>query len=485
MGSADRTSLMLVVFLSMAAGAVSTAISINLARTLNVLATPTARGSHKVPTPRLGGFGYFIPLTILVTVILWKPILIYIPAWGLEPSLKTLFRLALICGSLAFFVGLMDDFLRLPPWFKLIGQIACAGLFVYLGSQMQYSVRASDIMADDGHVIQLGPTTILKGVGFPHVAFGQGLVLDSHWANLIAKTGKLAAHIPPLPLIVTFLWIIILMNAYNFMDGIDGLAGTFVIAVALGLFAVYVPEVKQTMALRAHICVIMSLAALLVGLSLGFLFYNRPPASTFLGDCGSQYVGFTLAALLAQVTRLATEPAVDGTNGELDMLLHKRAYVDFLAVVILVFPFLYDVTYTLLRRLLRGKAVWRAHHEHLYQRLIDRGWSHWGVVLFSLPFYLANAAIFVAYCWADYIPVQKTWPAASDQTVLQRRWFWAAVALAPMILYTLIVIVVEKLRPLAAEPVPVEPAPVPSEPESAPAEAAVDAEATGDKPEKT
>jgi len=455
MGIADSISLTLVVLLSMAAAAMATAFSIRLAQKLNVLAIPDARSSHQVPTPRIGGLGYFIPLTFVLVAILVEPDFLYIPAWGLEPSLQTFLRFALICGSLAFLVGLLDDFFHLPPWFKLLGQIVCAALFLYLASQIQYTVRETDIVEIRGRPIPSVRVETLKGVGFQHVALTQGLVLDGYWANLVGKMGGFAARLPSLPILVTFLWILILMNAYNFMDGVDGLAAVFLVAVGLGLFAVYVPEARQIMALRAHVCVIMVFAALLVGISLGFLFYNRPPASTFLGDCGSQYVGFILAVFLAQITRVAGEPAVsqrtpEGIYSELNLTLPIRAYVDFLAVVILVFPFLYDVTYTLLRRLVRGKAIWRAHHEHLYQRLIDCGWSHLGVVLFSLPFYLANAAIFVAYCWAGRIPIERLWPGA---TFAHHRWFWTALALVPMILYTLIVIGVEMRHRPAPEAV--------------------------------
>jgi len=474
MGFADITSLLLVLLLSMAAAATVTYFSIRLSQKLNVLAIPDARSSHRVPTPRLGGFGYFVPLTVVLAAILIKPLLFYIPAWGLEPSLKTFIRLAVICGSLAFLVGLMDDFLRLPPWFKLIGQLACAGLFVYVGSRIEHTVLRTDAFEFQGRLVQKSVATVVKGVGFPHVALTQGLTLDGAWANLVARMGKLAPYIPSLPIIATFLWIIILMNAYNFMDGIDGLAATFAVAVGLGLFVAYVPEVHQVMALRAHLCAIMAMAALLVGVSLGFLFYNRPPASVFLGDCGSQYVGFILAATLVQTTRVAQEPAVDELNNELSLALSHRAYVDFLAVVILVFPFLYDVTYTLLRRLLHGKAIWRAHHEHLYQRLIDRGWSHWRVILFSFPFYLANAAIFAGYCWAHRLPIKRIWP--GGDTVFQHRWFWAALALVPMIIYTLVVIVVEKTKPAVV-------APVQAPPEAAPVPPASETKETGNKPE--
>jgi len=436
MGIADNVSLALTVLLSLAFGAMATNFGMFVARKLKVMAIPDARSSHRVPTPRLGGFGYFIPMMVVLGVILKYPSVIHLAAGGVEPSLLTLIRLTAICGSLAFVVGLMDDFIPLPPWFKLLGQIACAGLFLYLVSKIEFSVRASDVILDDGHVFQVGAVTVIKGAGFPHVALTEKLVLDGWWAALVAKAGPHAAQIPPLAAIVTFLWILIVINAYNFMDGIDGLAGVFAIAVALGLFAVYLPEANQPglPGMRAHICILAGLAAALVGLSLGFLFYNWPPATSFLGDCGSQFVGFLLAVLLAQTTRVRTEPPIAMFMGEwreFQIMLQRRAYVDFLAVVILVWPFLYDVIYTLFRRLLRGKAIWRAHHEHLYQRLIDLGWSHRAVVLFSFPFYLAHAGLFFAYCWA---PNART------------RGLVAGAALVPMIVYTLFVISRERRR---------------------------------------
>lgn len=430
LGIADMVSLALVVLISMGVAALVTAFAIKLARALGAVDVPDDRSSHKIPTPRFGGFGYYVPLMIFLVGVMVKPGYLYGPAWGIEPALKTFLRLAIVCGSLAFVIGLMDDLLRLPPWFKLLGQIVCAALFVYLGSKMVYTVTGGHIIEGTHRIVPTSST--FKGAGFEHVVLTQGLILDGHWANLVAKMEKIGPWLPSLPAIVTVLWIVIFMNAYNFMDGIDGLAGVFLIAVAIGVFAIYVPEAGQNMlGLRAHVCVAMVMAGLFVGTSLGFLFYNRPPARTFLGDCGSQYIGFLLPALLVQLTRVAAETPADFYNKEQPITLPDRVHLDLLALLILVWPFLYDVTYTLIRRLVRLRPIWRAHHEHLYQRLIDLDWSHRGVVLFSLPFYLAHAAIFYMYCWA-----------ANDRM----RWTWAGVALAPMILYTLIVITCEMGR---------------------------------------
>jgi len=434
-GFVDVVTFVGVISLSLLLGGAATSLSIKLAHKFKVLAMPSARGSHQVPTPRLGGFGYFVPLTAIVAVVLLKPdVLGFDPQMvGMPPDLGTLLPLIIVCGSLAFFIGLMDDILRLPVAFKLFGQIICAALFIYLGNQIAYEFVLTETPPNPGRVAMQGERAFERGAGFANVALTRSVVLDEAWAGFTARLGKFAAHIPPLAVIVTFLWIIAVMNAYNFMDGIDGLAATFFITVAVGLFAVYVPEYFEPPPpmFIFHGGPLMLLATTLIGLSLGFLFYNWPPASTFLGDCGSQYVGFLVPAILAQVTRPTSKWLfqLDRIGANTNTAVAEFAYVDFLAVVILVFPFLYDVTYTLARRLFRGKPIWRAHHEHLYQRLIDLGWSHRGVVLFSLPFYIAHAVIFFAYCWA---PTER-W-----------RWICAALALLPMIVYTLTVIVSEQ-----------------------------------------
>ncbi|MBM3334718.1 undecaprenyl/decaprenyl-phosphate alpha-N-acetylglucosaminyl 1-phosphate transferase, partial [Candidatus Sumerlaeota bacterium] len=361
--------------LSLLLGAATTSLSIRLAHKFRVLAMPSARGSHQVPTPRLGGFGYFVPLTAIVPVLLLKLGFSYSRADAMESILKTLLCLVVVCGSLAFLIGLMDDILRLPAAFKLFGQIICAALFIHLSNQISYEKFApTERPPEPGRVAAQEEPTAPKRIEIHRVALTRDVVLDNRaWSDFTAKLGKFAAHIPPLSVIVAFLWIIAMMNAYNFMDGIDGLAATFLAAVAVGLFAVYVPEYFHLgpSEWRPHANTVILLAATLIGLSVGFLLYNWPPASTFLGDCGSQYVGFIISAILAQVARLTGVLGLSYTvalgPGHVPDSI-KRAYVDFLAIVILVFPFLYDVTYTLARRLVRGKPIWRAHHEHLYQR---------------------------------------------------------------------------------------------------------------------
>jgi UDP-N-acetylmuramyl pentapeptide phosphotransferase/UDP-N-acetylglucosamine-1-phosphate transferase len=145
-------------------------------------------------------------------------------------------------------------------------------------------------------------------------------------------------------------------NLYNFMDGADGLAGgmTF-IGFGILAYAFFVSG-----------CHLEAMACLIIGASgLGFLLFNFYPARIFMGDNGSIPIGF-----------LAGWFSIWG-------YFHSAWPVSF--PILVFFPFLADATLTLLRRVMRGEAFWRAHREHGYQRLIQMGWSHRQV---SLAYYL-------------------------------------------------------------------------------------------------
>ena len=144
---------------------------------------------------------------------------------------------------------------------------------------------------------------------------------------------------------LTVLWLVWLCNVYNFMDGIDGLSG--VQAIGAGAWIALWNWDSAP-----------SLAG--VGLSLGaaaagFLVFNFPPARIFMGDVGALCLGFWLAAL--------------GVLGE-------RAGIPLWIMALPLGCYLFDTTYTLARRVLRGEHILRAHRNHLYQRLTRAGWSH-------------------------------------------------------------------------------------------------------------
>ena len=133
---------------------------------------------------------------------------------------------------------------------------------------------------------------------------------------------------------------------FNFMDGTDGMAGGVVVLAAAGLAG---------LAWQTDAPGTAQLALVVVAAAGGFLVYNYPPASIFMGDAGSQFLGYTLGLLAVLLMRAGVSPMLP---------------------VMVLAPVIFDAALTLLRRALAGEVVWRAHRSHLYQRLVRHGYSH-------------------------------------------------------------------------------------------------------------
>lgn len=154
--------------------------------------------------------------------------------------------------------------------------------------------------------------------------------------------------------ILTFIWIVWLTNAFNFMDGIDGLAGMQAVNAGVGWLIVGKVSGFESPSL---------LGGVLAFSSFGFLLQNWHPAKVFMGDVGSAFLGFSFAVLPLIAERNAA--------GENSILLFLP-----LISVSLVWLFLFDTVLTFFRRLFRGEKVWRAHREHIYQKLVISGYTH-------------------------------------------------------------------------------------------------------------
>ncbi|MCG2659386.1 MAG: glycosyltransferase family 4 protein, partial [Kiritimatiellae bacterium] len=146
---------------------------------------------------------------------------------------------------------------------------------------------------------------------------------------------------------LTLVWIVGLTNAYNFMDGIDGIAGGQAVVAGLG-WAVLGWIGAQPL--------VGVMGLLIATASLGFLGHNWPPAKIFMGDVGSAFLGFSFAALTVMASQ--SNP------------------IFVLAGIALIWPFVFDAVFTFARRLCRGEKIWAAHRSHLYQRLVISGLSH-------------------------------------------------------------------------------------------------------------
>ena len=168
---------------------------------------------------------------------------------------------------------------------------------------------------------------------------------------------------------LTALWLVGMCNVYNFMDGLDGMTAGQTVLVGGLLLACYV-HLGSPLAM---------LAALLVASAAGFLVFNLPPARIFMGDVGAVFLGFAVGAL--------------GVLGE------PAGFPLWLFAAVLGY-YLFDTTYTLVRRAGRRENLLRAHRKHLYQRLDKLGWSHGRIDLGSLLVTLLLGGGAGAYlCW--------------------------------------------------------------------------------------
>lgn len=284
-----------IVIYSLVVAALAAAGAWIMARTRILMDKPNERSSHAVPTARGGGLGIVAASLIGLIALGYHghPTVIHDPA----------FLGVLAGGLIAAAGGLADDVRARSYSFKLGFQVAAAAVAMALG-----------LMIERIYVPGFGPVAL----------------------------GWLAPAL-------TALWLVGLTNAYNFMDGIDGLAaGTAV--VAAGFLTVALILLRQIDA--------GSVASTLAAASLGFLLLNLPPARVFMGDVGSQFVGFAFAALAVLMAR-------EDPTGTL-------IYV----VPLLLFHFLFDTVFTAIRRWRNGENVTLAHRTHLYQRLTHAGFGH-------------------------------------------------------------------------------------------------------------
>ena len=181
------------------------------------------------------------------------------------------------------------------------------------------------------------------------VVLWSGIVLDKISLPFIGNIDlELSGYL------LSLLWIIGLANAYNFMDGLDGLVGG--VTVIAGIYFMGITYYQGS-----HFVYISSYT--LVAGAAGFLILNMPPAKIFMGDVGSVFIGFTFATLAIIASR------------------YDSAHTSFLVVPLLLFNIIYDAIFTMSRRLLNGENITQAHKKHLYQLMNQIGYTHLEVSL--------------------------------------------------------------------------------------------------------
>lgn len=286
---------------------VATRASIAWARQQNIVDHPNHRSSHTRPTPRGGGIGILAAIVVGIAVA---------TAFGFVP-----YRLAssLLCGIPIAVVGYIDDRISLSARLRLFVQAACVALALWI----------------------LSPLPALEIADFVFQPVAAALFY-----------------------LVAIVWLI---NLFNFMDGIDGIAAGQ--AIAIGLLWVLV--------LQSPISV---LGAVFAAAASGFLVFNWPPAKIFMGDVGSGFCGYYIG-----ICGLA--------------LPQQQPNTSFFLGLIPAAPFILDATLTLIIRLLKGHRPGVAHRSHAYQRASRQLGRHGPV---SLAFFLMAFVWFgAAFAWAD------------------------------------------------------------------------------------
>jgi UDP-N-acetylmuramyl pentapeptide phosphotransferase/UDP-N-acetylglucosamine-1-phosphate transferase len=181
---------------------------------------------------------------------------------------------------------------------------------------------------------------------------------------------------------VTFVWIVGMTNAYNFMDGIDGIAGSQALVAGLGW---------AVLGWLIGLPTLSVLGLLVAASSLGFLVHNWSPARIFMGDVGSAFLGYTFAVL----------PLMMKSFSQNKMVSDRAFFIG----ILMLWPFVADTAFTMVRRLRLGENIFTAHRMHLYQRLISLGFSHRSVTVCYAA--LALAGVIIAVGWSIDVPVSE------------------------------------------------------------------------------
>lgn len=270
------------------------------------VAVPTQeRHLHSSPLPRLGGVAIFLSFSSCIGLAaVWT---LHDPRMHVAFSLKTLLTI-LAPATLVFLLGVYDDIHGAGPYFKFTVQ-GLAATMLFMGG--------------------------LRIVNIP-VIFGEHqLPWFVGWA-------------------VTVLWVLAITNAFNLIDGLDGLAA------GSALFSTLVAFVVALLSGQSLVTV-MTIA--LAGAILGFLRYNFNPATIFLGDSGSLFIGFILSAL-----------ALEGAQ--------KAPTIVAVAIPVVSFglPIL-ETSLSIIRRLISGRPVFTADREHIHHKLLQHGMTHRQVVI--------------------------------------------------------------------------------------------------------
>ncbi len=309
------------------------------------------RDVHKTPTPRLGGVAIFAGIAIVMAVSAANPF--FATIWMPPQTMWSILAAAL----LIVIIGVVDDLWDLDWMIKLGAQFLAAGII-----------------------------TVGGGLQILSLPFGD-LIVFSSWLSIT----------------ITMFAIVIVMNAVNFIDGLDGLVAG-VCLIANGVFFAYSYILTRDTGASSYFNLASFLAAVLVGACLGFLPFNWSPAKIFMGDSGALVLGLLMATSAIAVTGQLEPSALDLERLGRSQLL--GAFIPILLPLLVVLLPLLDFGLAVLRRMNAGKSPFSPDRKHLHHRMLDLGHRDRDAVLI---FYAWTAVISLAVLLM-YVGAREDWP---------------------------------------------------------------------------
>jgi UDP-GlcNAc:undecaprenyl-phosphate GlcNAc-1-phosphate transferase len=311
-----------------------------MAKRHSLLVTPDDRRVHERPTPTAGGAAMYFGMLVAIAVASQLPV--FGPVFrGSSAPLGVV-----IAATVIFGVGLVDDVREMSPPAKLAGQVLAGTVLYFFGVNMLYF-----------HV-PLAQTT---------------LELSPSWAVL-----------------GTVLWVAVMANSVNFIDGLDGLAAG-IVAIGAGAFFVYSHQLGVVGNIQASNAGPL-IAVIAIGLCVGFLPHNFHPAKIFMGDAGSMLLGVLVAASTLAVV------------GQDSYQFSGRTYFFFAPIIIPFFILgipLLDTVFAVVRRAGQRTSPAVADLSHLHHRLMRLGHGH-------------RAAVLILWAWTALLSGLVLWPGVTD-----------------------------------------------------------------------
>ncbi|MET0295753.1 MAG: MraY family glycosyltransferase [Microbacterium sp.] len=309
------------------------------------------RDVHTTPTPRLGGVAMFLGVTAAFLMSSQHPFFSLI--WA-QPE-----RVWAILGAtfLIVVVGVADDLWDVDWMIKLGAQFLAAGIIVWFGKLQILSLPIGGIAVVSG------------GVSFTLTVFA----------------------------------IVVVMNAVNFIDGLDGLVAG-VCLIANGVFFAYSYLLVRDIGASTYFNLASFIAAVLIGACIGFLPLNWSPAKLFMGDSGALMLGLLMSCSAIAITGQLQPSMIDPDEFGRSQLL--GAFIPILLPIVVVLLPLLDFGLAVIRRVSKGKSPFSPDRKHLHHRMLDMGHTDRDAVLI---FYAWTSVVSLAFLLM-YVGTQADWP---------------------------------------------------------------------------